>query len=246
MVTPIDALVVINELNLRRISDERGQLPPRPLDWPPGDLIDTNGDGSVSPIDALLVINALDGDRQPPIITVGLLADTAPQGMFNNDGVTFSATLVGKVQDALTGVASLQAQVDSGPLVSVNYDPRLGNFTFDPSLSPGGIPDGEHTIHFHARDARGNLSPLTDVSFTLDTLAPIPPAFALSLTSALGDPQDGTTNAGRVTLVGHTDPGINVALAGSNLSALSSSSGDFQLPGVALDIGDNLLSVEAQ
>ena len=245
VVTPLDALTVINELNLRRISDGTGQLPPRPPDWPPGDLMDTDGSGSVSPFDALLVINALNGDRQPPTMTAGLLADTAPHGTFNSDGVTFNATITGQVHDALTGVASLQAQLDQGPLVFVNYDPRLGNFTLDPSLSPGGIPDGEHTIHFLARDSVGNLSPATDVSFTLDTLDPLPPAVALSLTSALGAPQDGTTNAARVTLVGHTDPNITVMLRGTNRSALSSSRGDFQFPGVTLDIGDNVLSFEA-
>ena len=185
VVTPFDALTVINELNLRRISDGTGQLPPRPPDWPPGELIDADGSGSVSPFDALLVINALNGDRQPPTLTAGLLADTAPHGTFNSDGVTSSATITGQVQDALTGVASLQAQIDRGSLVFVNYDPRLGNFTWDPSLSPGGLPDGQHTIHFLARDSVGNLSPTTDVSFTLDTLDPLPPAVALSLTSAL-------------------------------------------------------------
>ena len=137
VVTPFDALTVINELNLRRISDGTGQLPPRPPDWPPGDLIDADGSGSVSPFDALLVINALNGDRQPPTLTAGLLADTAPQGTFNSDGVTSSATITGQVHDALTGVASLQAQIDQGPLVFVNYDPRLGNFTLGSEPLPG-------------------------------------------------------------------------------------------------------------
>ena len=77
LVTAIDALTVINELNLRRISDDRGRLPPRPPDSPPGKLIDTNGDGLVAAIDALIVINALNGDSQPPTITAGLAADTA-------------------------------------------------------------------------------------------------------------------------------------------------------------------------
>ena len=245
VVTPFDALTVINELNLRRISDGTGQLPPRPPNWPPGDLIDADGSGSVSPFDALLVINALNGDRQPPTLTAGLLADTAPHGTFNSDGVTFSAIITGQVHDVLTGVASLQAQLDVGPLVFVSYDPRLGTFTLDPSLFSGGIPDGAHTIHFLARDSVGNLSPATDVSFTLDTLDPVPPAVALSLTSALGAPQDGTTNAARVTLVGHTDPNTTVTFAGTTRSALSTSRGDFQFPSVTLDIGDNLVSLEA-
>ena len=75
------------------------------------------------------------------------------------------------MHDVLTGVLLLQAQVDLGPFVSVDFDRRLGNFTFDPGLSPG-IADGEHTIHFRARDTFGNISPFTDVSFTLDTTPP--------------------------------------------------------------------------
>ena len=245
VVTPFDALTVINELSLRRIGGGTGRLPPRPADWPPGELVDADGSGTVSPFDALLVINALNGDRQSPTITAGLLADTAPHGTFNSDGVTSRATITGQVHDALTGVASLQAQLDSGPFVFVDYDPRLGNFTFDPSFSPGGLPDRAHTVHFQARDSVGNASPVTDVSFTLDTQDPLPPAVALSLTSALGEPQDGTTNAARVTLVGNTDPHITVMLSGTNRSALSTSRGDFQLPGVALELGDNLLSLKA-
>ncbi len=245
LITPVDALGIINELNLRRWSDERGRLPPRPGDAPPGTFVDTNGDGFVSPLDALLVINAINGDRQPPTIDVQLLADTARQGTFNSDGVTFRATLVGQVHDALTGVARLQAQVDAGPLESVAYDRQLGHFSFEPALSPGGIADGAHTVHFRALDARGNLSLVTDVSFTLDTLAPLPPALALSFTSALGAPQGGITQAARVTLVGQTDPNIIVTLATLNRSALSSSSGMFQFAGFPLELGDTLVAVEA-
>ena len=185
LVVPGDALVVINELNLRQISDRTGRLPPRPPDSEPGNLIDTNGDGFVSPIDALLVINALNGDHQPPTIAAGLMADTAPQGTFNSDLVTFSSTIAGNVHDELTGVAELQAQVDLGPLVDVNYDRRLGNFTFDPSLSLGGITEGQHTIHFRARDAFGNLSPFTDFSFTLDTTPPAAVAPTGTITDSL-------------------------------------------------------------
>ena len=59
-VAPLDALLVINELNANVVSDpETGALP----DTPPANFappfVDVNGDGFVSPIDALLVINRL-------------------------------------------------------------------------------------------------------------------------------------------------------------------------------------------
>ena len=51
--TPLDALLVINQLN----SIGSGQLPDRSTSEPP--FIDTNGDGILTPLDALLVINEL-------------------------------------------------------------------------------------------------------------------------------------------------------------------------------------------
>ncbi|MEM9588052.1 MAG: dockerin type I domain-containing protein [Planctomycetota bacterium] len=61
IVSPRDALVIINRLN----RDGNGQLPQQPG---PTDsfLIDTNGDGSLSPIDALLVINFLNRQTAAP------------------------------------------------------------------------------------------------------------------------------------------------------------------------------------
>jgi hypothetical protein len=61
-VTPIDALLVINELTSRDLSDpSTGALPE--LSDPPSTLqfVDVDENGFVSPIDALLVVNALSG-----------------------------------------------------------------------------------------------------------------------------------------------------------------------------------------
>lgn len=54
-VSPIDALIVINELNAR---DENKQVP---------DAVDVNADGFLSPVDALLVINFLNRTRTSEI-----------------------------------------------------------------------------------------------------------------------------------------------------------------------------------
>ncbi len=54
VVSPIDALIVINQLNSggRQLADANPQLDP---------FVDTNGDGDLSPLDALLVVEHLNG-----------------------------------------------------------------------------------------------------------------------------------------------------------------------------------------
>lgn len=60
-VSPIDALVIINELN----SPQIGQLPIPPVaDRAPPMYYDTTGDNVVAPIDVLVVINFLNGEAQ--------------------------------------------------------------------------------------------------------------------------------------------------------------------------------------
>ena len=58
-VTPLDALLMINEINARRISAASSQLPPRITASQIDQYFDTNGDGVVSPLDALLVMDYL-------------------------------------------------------------------------------------------------------------------------------------------------------------------------------------------
>ncbi len=71
-VSPLDANVVITELNLREISnDVNGALPPP--NAPP--FYDVNNDGFVSPLDAILVINALNAaSNQEPAAPLSIVA----------------------------------------------------------------------------------------------------------------------------------------------------------------------------
>ncbi len=60
VVAPVDALLVINELNVPLVSNpDNGVLPATPPAGFAPPFIDVNGDGFVSPLDALLVINQL-------------------------------------------------------------------------------------------------------------------------------------------------------------------------------------------
>jgi len=72
-VTPLDALVVINELN----SVGAGPLPSPPATPPP--YYDVNGDGSLSPADALYVINWLNMGSTPKSITLEDIGASVPE-----------------------------------------------------------------------------------------------------------------------------------------------------------------------
>ena len=152
-VSPIDVLVIFNELNAligTRVAGADGKLPVPNSQTAPPPFLDVNGDCFVSPLDALIVINALNEDFVPPVIVVGLLNDTAPGGT-NDDQLTFDPTLSGTVSDR-SGVKSLKVQVDGEPAIEAAFDLN-GNFTFDPRLARDGSDDGPHTVSLVPKQA---------------------------------------------------------------------------------------------
>ncbi len=65
LVSPLDVLLVVNELNLPLYSDpDTGGLPRQVVQPIQGQYLDVNCDGAVSPVDALQVINFLNGGGQ--------------------------------------------------------------------------------------------------------------------------------------------------------------------------------------
>jgi hypothetical protein len=99
-------------------------------------------------------------DSVPPSITI-----TSPaSGLTTNT----NPTITGQVIDSLSGVSNLQAELDSGGFISVTLD-SLGNFNYTTVLALDGSVDGPHMVHFRATDKSGNVSSLTNLSFTLDT-----------------------------------------------------------------------------
>jgi choice-of-anchor C domain-containing protein len=98
-------------------------------------------------------------DTAPPVIQI----NSPPVGT-----VIENPTFTGRVTDAGTGVASLEAQVDSGPFQPVAFD-SLGQFTFTTALPTDGAGDGPHVVRFQATDWAGNVSPITTEQFTLIT-----------------------------------------------------------------------------
>ena len=69
----------------------------------------------------------------------------------------FAAT--GRVLDNLSGVASLNVQLDEGAFVELPFD-TAGNFTLTTTLPLDGSADAPHVLRFRGTDAAGNVSAL--------------------------------------------------------------------------------------
>ena len=109
-VTPLDALLVINELNSPSISDPlTGALPtlgPNTVVQPP--YVDVDANGYVSPLDALLVINELNAE-EPPI------SDTYTSVFAASDFIAGSHAALShgdSIEDTLVNTTTARAQRD--------------------------------------------------------------------------------------------------------------------------------------
>ncbi|MCA9197666.1 MAG: hypothetical protein KDA87_09020, partial [Planctomycetales bacterium] len=97
LVTAIDALLVINELNglgARELTDERSDL----------SMIDVNDDGYVSPIDALVVLNYLNS------LSLGEaegVVDELPEGEFDHGSDVFDQVFANRTASRSSDSASL-------------------------------------------------------------------------------------------------------------------------------------------
>jgi hypothetical protein len=174
-------------------------------------------------------------DTRPPAVTV-----TAPTGLVTTKT---NITVSGKASDALSGIASVQASVDSGPFAAVGFDPS-GNFGFLTTLALDGNADGIHKVLFRGSDNAGNTFD-APFSFTLLTKAPAAPAFQIDPTANTGTAANPVTTAGVVTLIGHTDPNVTVTLVGPAFQTMSSNTGTFQFTNVPLSLGANTYTAQA-
>jgi len=80
-VHPIDAILVINEINLRTVANTSGELLPLGGASPPA-YYDINGDWFLGPIDALLVVNLLN-EMSEPMGAARILSEDAEGGLTN-------------------------------------------------------------------------------------------------------------------------------------------------------------------
>lgn len=174
-------------------------------------------------------------DTQPPVISI----DSPSASLDVNHNITIS----GHVLDALSGVASLNARLDSGSTVALNVGPT-GMFSFTTALPLDESADGQHTVQFLAIDRAGNASPPSNYTFTLDTTPP-PVSFDLDPASDTPPVGDHTTRDSIVTLTGTTEPNTHVVLAQTGATGVSDASGVFHFTNVALVAGPNPFTVIA-
>ena len=183
-----------------------------------------------------------------PLLTVGLFNDT---GISNSDKLTRNPSIQGTVKDD-SRITQIRAQVDGGQSYNISGDlRRSGKFYLDRQdifRINGGqkLNDGQHTIKIEAADLFGNKSS-TSIDFTLDTLSPIKPGFALTSASDTGILGDYKTTLDRATLNGITEANANITLTSGTATQTiqADAKGQFTFTDVALNLGDNKLKLEA-
>nr|WP_161501232.1 Ig-like domain-containing protein [Rhodopirellula sp. SM50] len=80
-------------------------------------------------------------------------------------------TVTGRVLDNLSGVATLEVQLDNGAFGPLSFDAD-GNFSYQTTLPLDGTGDGVHALKLRATDYAGNTSGIKQLDFVLDTIAP--------------------------------------------------------------------------
>ena len=129
-------------------------------------------------------------DKTPPTITLSSSSSVAASS---------NVAIAGRVLDNLSGVQTLEYQLDGAAFAPVSFD-SSGNFSLATSFATDGTADGVHTFLFRATDFTGNVSSLVNVTVTLDTKAPVvtlssPVAGTLSSGQLLTGTVDGTGSA---------------------------------------------------
>jgi hypothetical protein len=192
---------------------------------------------------------ALPADTTAPTLSAALIADT---GASASDGLTFDARFAGSASDDV-GVVQLLAQLDPATpdapfadlttLLATDGAFTLARSTLD-ALAGGTLADGAHTLRFVVVDAAGNRSDVLERHFTLDTAAPAFTGFGLSVSDATNATLD-ETSAGSVQLKGSAEADATIRLDAQDLEVLAGAGGAFVMPGVALALGANELTLTA-
>ena len=155
-----------------------------------------------------------------------------------------NVTITGTVLDHLSGVESLEDQVDGGCSAPLSFD-SLGNFSFTTTFPTDGSADGSHTIRFEATNFVGIVTPVDDVAVTLDTKAP-----TIGLTSPVaGALTDGELFAGTADGNGSAITALSYNFDGqTEIPVTFGTDGSFSQPldESRLTIGDHTLTVTAR
>ncbi|MFM9068260.1 MAG: peptidylprolyl isomerase, partial [Planctomycetota bacterium] len=113
IVAPLDALLVINEVNQRQYSDSLGRLPAiRPDNLQPRRLFDVNDDGFVVPLDAIIVINQLNGSGGGEGEGTGAIAESS-SGLW-----TMAVSTISTIPPQALTPSQLTSGLSSAPIQS--------------------------------------------------------------------------------------------------------------------------------
>ncbi|MBN1909018.1 MAG: tandem-95 repeat protein, partial [Pirellulales bacterium] len=170
-------------------------------------------------------------------------------GFFDDDGVTSDKTpTIGATAESSALVTFYSEQVTSALGTDEAIPPVGGSWTSGLALVTPATPlaDGDHQITAMAEDLAGNVSVLSSpFALTIETTAPVAPTVDLAAASDTGTIGDKETSLTTVTLVGVTEPGARVSVAGTALSTTADGAGAYSLPGVALHWDANALTIVA-
>ncbi|WP_058959341.1 Ig-like domain-containing protein, partial [Type-E symbiont of Plautia stali] len=210
--------------------------------------VDATGNWSVAVTTALsdgthtLSVTARDpaGNTSAPS-TISVEVDTAPLPaatgvLLSTDNGTVPVT---NTEGTFTSDSTplLSGSATAGSIINVyNGDDLLGTTTVGSngawSITLPNLPDETYTLSVRVVDAAGNLSPASDITFTVDTAAP--PAATLQVFNNDGTTNvevlsDGTTNDNTPLLSGAAEAGSLVIIYDGNQQAIGST--------IALDDG---------
>lgn len=194
---------------------------------------------------AALTVRRVPPPAGGPDVAAGLANDT---GRSAADGLTADPAVRGTAAPGAVALAAGFGETMPAVLVDVSADLGPGGaFTLSAArlaaVFGGPLPDGRLVLHLRATDAAGATG-TARVAFTLDRAGPAAPALGLSAGSDTGPAGDGRTAAGRVTLVGATDPLAPVTLS-TGAATVADAAGAFRFPDVDLAVGANPLTARA-
>jgi hypothetical protein len=180
-------------------------------------------------------INVIDVDEntEPPTINAVLANDT---GISDSDRLTLDPTVVGQTEGAISLLGNLNGNGFVDISSALNGD---GSFSVSLEqyevLSNGALPDGDYTLVLKAKNSSGQESELATVSYTLDRTAPLL-NFDLAPESDTGVLGDKITTQRTVTLVGQTDPGLEVLFVQTQQRVTADGQGNFTFTNVSMPV----------
>ncbi|MBI4057555.1 MAG: Ig-like domain-containing protein [Elusimicrobia bacterium] len=168
-------------------------------------------------------------DSTPPSVTI----------TFPPEGATLSSadlTVLGTASDNV-GVTLVEVSVDSGAFASASG-------TNSWSFGPGPLSEGFHTVAARAKDAAGNISPLSYRDFTIRLPDTTPPT--ISITSPAND----STLSGPFTVSGTAADNVGVTRVDVSIDSgsftLASGTNNFSFAVGALSLGGHRITARAR